>query len=286
MYLEIDEGFPGHRKTLRLCSLMKNPEAGWYMIRLWTWACRSCPTGNLVGFTAYDVEMACQYRKLDGACFSAMVSAGFVDTDESGPTAIHGWMEHTGGAIKRMEGAAASKKSWRLHKDGKCGKSGLSCEWCAKDASTSKDSPRTVQGQSLDKTAQDKTSQDKTSQDKSISLKGGEAPPRKIRPSTAHNLEHCMRVAIEREQPQAGFWIPGRFSTSDADKMIRDLGDIEAALPVIERKIDLFAKDPSMQPWTMAKFVDKWNEIGLAKLEYGQAPKATLKPRCTPVISR
>ena len=95
-----------------------------------------------------------------------------------------------------------------------------------------------------------------------------------------------MRVAIEREQPQAGFWIPGRFSTADADKMIRDLGDIEAALPVIERKIDLFAKDPSMQPWTMAKFVDKWNEIGLAKLEYGKAPKAEPKPRCTPVISR
>jgi hypothetical protein len=100
----------------------------------------------------------------------------------------------------------------------------------------------------------------------------------KIRPRTPHDLEHCLRVAIQREQPQAGLWIPGRFSTSDADKMIRDLGDIEAALPVLERKIDLFAKDPDMQPWTVAKFVDKFNGIGLAKLDFGRARKPSEEP--------
>jgi hypothetical protein len=107
--------------------------------------------------------------------------------------------------------------------------------------------------------------------------------PAKIRPRTPYDLETCMRAAMHREQPQVCPWVPGRFSTSDADKLFRDLGDIEAALPVIERKIEIFAKDKSMQPWTMAKFIDKWNEIGLEKLEFGKAPAPKPVSRCTPV---
>ena len=106
---------------------------------------------------------------------------------------------------------------------------------------------------------------------------------RAFRPRNANDLELCLRVAIEREQPQAGRWIPGRFSTKDADKLLGDLGDVESALPEIERKIELFAKDPDMQPWSMAKFVDKYVSIGLPKLEFGRAPKQEQKPRCTPV---
>lgn len=105
----------------------------------------------------------------------------------------------------------------------------------------------------------------------------------KIRPRTPHDLEHCLRVAIHREQPQAGMWVPGRFSSRDADKLLSDLGDVEKALPEIERKIDLFAKDPDMQPWTMAKFVDKFNAIGLAKLEFGRAPKQESERTSTPI---
>lgn len=92
-----------------------------------------------------------------------------------------------------------------------------------------------------------------------------------------------MRVAIEREQPQLGFWVPGRFSTKDAEKFLRDLGDIEKALPEIERKIELFSRDPNMQPWTVAKFVDQFNAIGMAPLEYGRAARPETAPRRTPV---
>jgi hypothetical protein len=100
------------------------------------------------------------------------------------------------------------------------------------------------------------------------------APKAKIQPRNPHDLEHCMRVAIERAQPQAGRWLPGRFSTKDADKFFRDLGDVETALPEIERKIQLFADDPDMQPWLVAKFVDNFMAIGQPKLEFGRAPKA------------
>lgn len=99
-------------------------------------------------------------------------------------------------------------------------------------------------------------------------------PREKIRPRTADTLEHCLRVAVEKAQPQNGRWLPGRFAAKDADECIRKLGDIEAALPELERKIELFAQDPDMQPWTVAKFADKYNAIGLTKLEYGRVPKA------------
>lgn len=47
----------------------------------------------------------------------------------------------------------------------------------------------------------------------------------------------------------------------------------------LERKIAIFAKDPDMQPWTMAKFVDKYNSLGLPKLEFGRAPKSSPEPQ-------
>jgi hypothetical protein len=117
MYLEIDEGFPSHRKTLRFCAALKNPEAAWYVVRLWSWACRSCPDGNLGGMEPYDIEIACQYRPLDGALYAALVAAGFIDEADGRPAEIHNWAEHTGGAIVRMtERADHLRQRWRDQK--------------------------------------------------------------------------------------------------------------------------------------------------------------------------
>lgn len=99
-------------------------------------------------------------------------------------------------------------------------------------------------------------------------------PSEPIRPRDAHTLQHCLGVAVRREQPQAGLWAPGRFAAKDAQQFLAAIEDIEPALPELERKIALFAKDPDMQPWTVAKFVDRYNSIGLPKLEFGRAAKA------------
>lgn len=140
MYLEIDEGFPGHRKTIRLCAALKNTEAAWYVVRLWTWACRSCPTGDLTGMGPYDIEIAVQYRPLDGACYAAMVAAGFIDEVDGQPASIHNWMIRTGAAIHRMDAAAARKKTYRAHKDGRCGGD---CQFCT-PRETSTDCPQDI----------------------------------------------------------------------------------------------------------------------------------------------
>lgn len=277
MYLEIDEGFSEHPKTLKLCSIMADPLAGFYLFNLWKWACRSCQDGNLRGLGVYEIEEAARYHRHDGKLCSAMADSGFLDRDEDGNlTRIHNWMKRTGLAIKKMSDKAEENRKRRADAKAK-----HDAEKSENRTENEVEPYRNRTGTIPSQTRPDQTSQDQTSP------KRGEAPLipcGKIRPRTPHDLETCLRVAIQREQPQNGPWIPGRFSTADADKMIRDLGDIEAALPTIERKIELFAKDPSMQPWTMAKFVDKWNEIGMPKLEYGRPPKQDEpKPRCTPI---
>lgn len=112
MYLEIDEGFITHRKTLRFCGLMQDQNAFAYLMRLWSWATRGAPDGSLAGMDPTDIEIAVQYRLMDGKCFRAMVAAGFIDTDASGnPTEVHNWSERTGGAIARMESAAKASRT-------------------------------------------------------------------------------------------------------------------------------------------------------------------------------
>jgi len=81
-------------------------------------------------------------------------------------------------------------------------------------------------------------------------------------------------------------WGSEPLATMNADQFLRSLGDVEKALPDIERKIALFASDPDMQPWTVKKFCEKYNGIGLPKLEFGKAPPVVPRPRCTPIRER
>jgi hypothetical protein len=177
MYLEIDEGFPTHRKTLRYCALLQNPDAGWHLVRLWQWACRSAPTGDMTGMEAYDVEMLIGYRLLDGKAFGALISAGWIDRLPDGGLRIHNWMERTGASIEKMDAAADRKKRYRAHAERQSSRVPCpsECEFHKRGAdvpAVSQDSPRTNPGQSADgaqdkptQSSQDKTSPDKTRQD-------------------------------------------------------------------------------------------------------------------------
>jgi len=158
MYLEIDEGFLDHPKTIRFCALMQNPEASIYLIRLWTWACRSAPDGNLSGMGSYEVEMAVRYRLLDGKCYDAMVRSGFVDVTEDGCATIHNWATRTGAAIKRMAAKAQALRQRRLHAKGECDPE--LCPTCtgtepAQSPERSGDDPPSPVQSSPDKTSQD-----------------------------------------------------------------------------------------------------------------------------------
>jgi hypothetical protein len=121
MYLRIDENFATHPKTIGFVGRMQDPNAAMYLVKLWTWAVRSCPTGDLSGMLPWSIEDVVGYRLQDGRCYAAMVAAGFIDEGETGePLAIHKWMERTGGDVVRMENEADRKRVWRLHRTKNC----------------------------------------------------------------------------------------------------------------------------------------------------------------------
>lgn len=154
MYLEMDEGYHGHRKTLRLCALMKCDTADAYPPRLWAWAVRSAPDGDLTGMDPGEIEMAVRYRKQDGALFAALCTAGFVDRSEDGQVSIHNWRERTGAAIARMADKAYRLKEARAHKTGSCLPA---CRLC-----TGTDQAQTQQRAGLVAPSPDKASQDQS----------------------------------------------------------------------------------------------------------------------------
>lgn len=92
-------------------------------------------------------------------------------------------------------------------------------------------------------------------------------PMARTRPRTAHDLIFALKVSVEKHQPQNGMWNPGgSFSAKEAREFLDGFGDdLEAALDTIEARIELFAKDPEMRPWTVKKFSASYNGIGQPK---------------------
>ena len=272
MYLEIDEGYFEHPKTLDLCARLEDAKACVYPLRLWKWACRSAKSGKLGKISAFAVEKAVDYDAMDGKCFAALRDSKFIDVAEDGSAEIHDWMAFTGGAISRMDAKVKSNRdrreaARRLH-----------------DAGIVPESFGSNSGKNPTKTRQDKTSPDQTSQEREIPRDPFTGMP-KLRPCTATNLILCVKMAVE-SRPNASMWGAEPLATMNADQFLRSLGNVEKALPEIERKIALFAADPDMQPWTVKKFCEKYNGIGLPKLEYGKAPQVKPTTRSTPVKER
>lgn len=119
MYLEIDEGFDSHPKTVRLCRVLGDVNAGQYLIRIWAWACRSSPDGDLSGMESADIEAIARYAPGDGKLFAALTDrwspkfGPWVDIPGDGAMRLHGWDERQGAAIKRMEKHAERMREYR-----------------------------------------------------------------------------------------------------------------------------------------------------------------------------
>jgi len=133
MYLEFDENFPDHPKSVRLCSALQHPVAWAYMAKLWCWARKYQKDGDLTGYEPSEIEFAIGWTLADGKFYAAAVRAGFIDEerDSSGTVTarrLHNWMKRSGGAIKRMEDEATRKRTFRLHNQKKC--DAASCPHC------------------------------------------------------------------------------------------------------------------------------------------------------------
>lgn len=108
MYVQLDEDYYGHPKTLQLVNLL-GQEADTYPPRLWTWAMKYEKPGVMKSEAM--IETACRWKGEPGKLASAMIEAGFVDLDLT----IHNWMRRTGHDIEVYE---AKKKRLRERRAG------------------------------------------------------------------------------------------------------------------------------------------------------------------------
>lgn len=66
---------------------------------------------------------------------------------------------------------------------------------------------------------------------------------------------------MEQHRPELGMWSGGKFAQKDAREFLEGFGG-KLDLDEIERRIELFAKNDDMKPWTMDKFVRCYNALG------------------------
>jgi hypothetical protein len=196
MYLEIDDGFLEHPKTLRFCRAVRDPCAAAYLLRLWTWATKSAPDGDLSRCEPEDIELTVHWQGEPGLCYRALVAAGFIDEDGGQPQAIHNWAERTGGAIERMERRADEKRGGaterkRRERERKAAEAAAGHAFVTRDPSVT----------SRPVTPQDKTRQDETRpvQPAQSDARAGDPPATAATPGPV-----ALALAVAAQVEQAG----------------------------------------------------------------------------------
>lgn len=89
--------FSTHEKTLDLCDLLKDRNAGMYVIRLFEQCARHALDGRI---KASIIEEVARWRGKPGVLLSALEAAKVLDIDGD-VRVVHGWEERNGGRIKK-----------------------------------------------------------------------------------------------------------------------------------------------------------------------------------------
>lgn len=298
MYLQIDEGFVGHPKTRAFAGRMQDQNAAMYLIKLWTWAVRSAPTGDLSEMNPWSIEDVVGYRHLDGKCYAAMVACGFIDEEAPGaPKCIHNWAKRTGGDIVKMENEANRKRLLRAHKNNQCDPATCQFHRRADDAppdvpETSggrpEDKPGTSAGHPPPKQHQDKSSQGQSRQDPdlpsplgplgSVPDPAGARSNGKAKIWSAWDWKNKFGIAWVAKYQTGGYGEVGDSKACGALGLLLETLPAEELLAAQERAPAMFAEFlASADPKTVARrhpftfFAQEWGGLRVPK-------KATAPP--------
>lgn len=116
-YLNIDPGFPEHRKTKRLVSTLgRGSEA--LLLRLWCYIANNhADTGRLTDYSPGEIESLAGWVGKPGQCIEAMKSLGWLGKDDQGWYVVN-WLEHQGHiAAYRLKGKAMADARWKKARD-------------------------------------------------------------------------------------------------------------------------------------------------------------------------
>jgi len=112
-WMRIETDFVDHPKVSRLCGALGNNQGGWFVLRLWSFVSRFCPTGQLRDVPGTAIEAKCEWAGQPGKLMSAFVGAGFLESDGSGGWIVHDWHEHQGIVAAKAQKERERKAEYR-----------------------------------------------------------------------------------------------------------------------------------------------------------------------------
>jgi hypothetical protein len=108
-WIRLSNDLPDHPKSDALAGLTGEPRAWSHVVELWLWASRVKENGDLAGVADTVIAKRSGWSGDAGAWVEALRSAGFLDPDNR----LHGWDDHQGKILDRIEGDRKRKADKR-----------------------------------------------------------------------------------------------------------------------------------------------------------------------------
>lgn len=112
-WMRVETDFVDHPKVRRLCTTLGNHQGGWFVMRLWSFMSRFCPTGHLRDIDGTSVETECEWSGAPGKLISALVECEFLDEKKGGGWAVHDWDDHQGRVAAKAQKERERKAEYR-----------------------------------------------------------------------------------------------------------------------------------------------------------------------------
>lgn len=113
-WIELHQAVWTHKKTVLLAAKLglDTTYAAAHIIRFWTWALDNVQDGDLSGLPPEVIAFGAAWCGDAEVFVRAVISAGWIDQDESG-LYIHDWHEYAGRLIEKRRDDAERKRQWR-----------------------------------------------------------------------------------------------------------------------------------------------------------------------------
>lgn len=157
-WFRVDNDLVDHPKVLALAAVLgcSESEAGWLVIRLWSWTMRYAARGRLAPGARPALERlwtGAGTAPQSASCVDALVRARFLDELEDSGWEVHDWEEHNGAAVAKAEKDAERKRAARarrssgrgLSADGRAAGAGTERNGTERDGTKEEDQQRPVE---------------------------------------------------------------------------------------------------------------------------------------------
>ena len=112
-WFRVDWAIVDHPKAFQLAADLSDPNAGWYIVRLWSWLSRYAARGQFKKSLSDDVERACGWRGDRGRLLRALADAGWLENVSDDLYEAHDWWDHQRAIVEKAEKDSARKRRSR-----------------------------------------------------------------------------------------------------------------------------------------------------------------------------